>query len=151
MIAGHAGISTAAARQALLAHEKADTATRVKGSRTGIPDAWTLVVLAAPPRRGPARRDPLRGQHRGHRQPSAEPANGTADVGQPAPAPAESGEAEAATAPGPDPAVTAEAAGNVLAIAQAADGSAGPSRRGTWTRPSLPCTPRRSRPPRGGG
>ena len=61
-------------------------------------------------------------------RPSAEPADGTADVGQPAPVPAdgtaEGGEAEVGTAPGPDSAVTAEAAGTVAAIAQAA-GEAG--------------------------
>ena len=33
VIAARAGINTAAARQALLAHEKNGTATRVKGSR----------------------------------------------------------------------------------------------------------------------
>ena len=58
-------------------------------------------------------------------QSAAEPAGGTADVGQPAPAPAggtaEDQQAEAGTEPGPDPAVTAEAAGSVLAIAEAAD------------------------------
>jgi len=42
VIAARAGISTAAARQALLAHEKAGTVTRIKGSRSGIPDTWTL-------------------------------------------------------------------------------------------------------------
>jgi hypothetical protein len=70
----------------------------------------------SPPGRLPARRGP------GRRSPSA---GSTADVGQPAPAPADGtaagGEAEAGTAQDPDPAVTAEAAGNVLAVAQAAD------------------------------
>jgi hypothetical protein len=41
VIAGRAGISTAAARQALLAHEKNGAATRIKGTRPGIPDTWT--------------------------------------------------------------------------------------------------------------
>jgi hypothetical protein len=36
VIAGHAGIGTAAARQTLLALEKAGTATRVKGGRPGL-------------------------------------------------------------------------------------------------------------------
>ena len=36
MIAGHAGISTAATRQTLLAQEKAGTATRVKDGRPGL-------------------------------------------------------------------------------------------------------------------
>ena len=53
--------------------------------------------------------------------------SGTANAGQPAPAPARAPapaaarQAKAATAPRPHPAVTAEAAGNVLAIARAAD------------------------------
>ncbi len=38
VIAGQAGVSTATARQALLAHEKTGAATRVKGSRPGLPD-----------------------------------------------------------------------------------------------------------------
>ena len=102
VIAGHAGISVAAARQALLAHEKNGTATRIKGSRPGIADTWTPAAAG---------------------QPAAEPVGGTADAGQPAPADgtAEGQRAETGTAPGPDPAVTAEAAGNVAAIAQAAD------------------------------
>ncbi len=118
MIAARAGISTAAARQVLLAHEKARTATRVKGSRPGIADTWTPApALAAPPADAP-------GADADAGKPSAEPADSTADAGQPAPVPAdgtEGGKAEAGTAPGPDPAVTAEAAGQVLAIAQAAD------------------------------
>ena len=79
--------------------------------------------------------------------------SGTADAGQPAPASgtAEAGQAEAATAPGPDPAVTAEAAGKVLAIAQAADEAGRPSQPGTWTPPSLPWTPPGTRQARGGG
>jgi len=48
VIAGHARISVAAARQALLVHEKNGTATRVKGSRPGIADTWTLAVPEAP-------------------------------------------------------------------------------------------------------
>jgi hypothetical protein len=48
VIAGHAGISVAAARQALLVHEKNGTATRVKGSRPGIADTWTPAVPKAP-------------------------------------------------------------------------------------------------------
>jgi hypothetical protein len=100
VIAARAGISTAAARQALLAHEKAGTATRIKGSRPGIADTWT-----------PAASDAQSGE--------APPA----DAAQPAPADGTAGDqqAEAGTGPGPDPAVTAEAAGSVLAIAQAAD------------------------------
>jgi hypothetical protein len=125
IIAGHAGIGTAAARQALLAHEKKGTATRVKGSRPGIPDTWKPAAPEAPGHKAPPAETPGAGSTADVGQPSAEPANRTADAGQPAPAPtdgtAEGGEAQAGAAPGPDPAVTAEAAGNILAIAQAAD------------------------------
>jgi hypothetical protein len=105
VIAGHAGISAAAARQALLAQEKAGAATRVKGSRPGLPDTWKPAAEPAP---------------------AAEASDaGSAPGGQLAPAPADDtaeGETgKAGAEPGPDPAVTAEAAANVLAIAQAAD------------------------------
>ena len=124
VIAGHAGISTAAARQALLAHEKNGTATRVKGSRPGIPDIWTPAAAPEAPR-GEAQpaEAPGAGITADAGQPASEPADSTADTGQSAPAPAdgtaEGQQSEVGT--GPDPAVTAEAAGNVLAIAQAAD------------------------------
>ncbi|MGD0706053.1 MAG: hypothetical protein ABSA02_39995 [Trebonia sp.] len=91
VIAARAGISTAAARQALLAHEKNGTATRVKSSRPGIADTWTPATPAAPVGEAP-----------GDEQSAAGPA-------------------DAGTEPRPDPAVTAEAAGTVAAIAQAAD------------------------------
>ena len=69
VIAGHAGISTAAARQALLAHEKNGTATRIKGSRPGIADTWTPAAAPAAP---------------GDEAPPAETpaASSTADAGQ---------------------------------------------------------------------
>jgi hypothetical protein len=126
VIAARAGISTAAARQALLAHEKAGTATRVKGSRPGIADTWKPAAApAAPGDEAPPAEAPGTGSTADPGQPAAEPAGGTADVGQPAPAPAggtaEDQQAESGAEPGPDPAVTAEAAGSVLAIAQAAD------------------------------
>ena len=121
VIAGHAGISTAAARQALLAHEKDGTATRVKGSRPGIADTWRPAAAPA----APAAEAPGAGSTADAGQPSAGPADTTADAGQPAPAPADGTagdqQADAGPEPGPDPAVTAEAAGNVVAIAQAAD------------------------------
>jgi hypothetical protein len=41
VIAARTGISMPAARQALLAHEKNGTATRIKGRRPGIADIWT--------------------------------------------------------------------------------------------------------------
>jgi hypothetical protein len=44
---GRAGISVAAAREALLAHEKSGIAARVKSSRPGIPDTWTPVAVSA--------------------------------------------------------------------------------------------------------
>jgi len=53
VIAGHAGISAAAARQALLAQEKAGAATRVKGSRPGLPDTWRSAAEPAPPAEAP--------------------------------------------------------------------------------------------------
>ncbi|MGA2831189.1 MAG: hypothetical protein ABSF03_34345 [Streptosporangiaceae bacterium] len=70
MIAGHAGVSTAAARQALLAHEKNGTATRIKGGRPGIADTWKPAAASAVP---------------GDEAPPAEaPRTGsTADAGQP--------------------------------------------------------------------
>ena len=118
VIAGRAGISTAAAQQALLAHEKVGAATRVKGSRPGIADTWT--PAAAP--EAPADEVPVAGTP-GDGQSVAESAGSTADVGEPAPAVGTAGDqqADAGPKPGPDPAVTAEAAGTVAAIAQAAD------------------------------
>jgi hypothetical protein len=123
VIAGRAGISTAAARQALLAHKKAGAATRIKGSRPGIADTWTLAAAsAAPGDKAPPAEAPGTGSTDAG-QPDAEPADGTADAGQPASADgtAEVRQAQAGTEAGPDPAVTAEAAGTVAAIAQAAD------------------------------
>jgi hypothetical protein len=95
-IARHAGISTAAARQALLAHEKNGTATRIKGSRPGISDTW---------------------------KPATAPAAPATRAGQPAAAgsTAQGGEAHGGPAQQPNPAVTAEAAGNVTALSKAAD------------------------------
>jgi hypothetical protein len=125
VIAARAGISTAAARQALLAHEKAGTATRVKGSRPGIADAWKPAVPAVPDDEALAVEAPAAGSTADAVPPVAEPAGGMADASQPAPAPADGTagdqQAEASPAQEPDPAVTAEAAGSVLAIAQAAD------------------------------
>jgi hypothetical protein len=44
VIAARTGTSMPAARQALLAHEKNGTATRIKDSRPGIADTWTLAA-----------------------------------------------------------------------------------------------------------
>jgi hypothetical protein len=111
VIAARAGISTAAARQALLAHEKNGTATRVNGSRPAIADTWKPAVAPAPAGEAP---------------PAETPSASTTEAGQPAPVTpdgtAEGQQAEAAAEP--DSAVTAEAAGSIAAIAQAA-GEAG--------------------------
>ena len=53
VIADAAGTGKPAARAALLAMEKAGTATRVKGGKPGIPDTWTLAD-PAPDGAGPA-------------------------------------------------------------------------------------------------
>ena len=117
VIAGRAGIGVAAARQALLAHEKVGAAIRVKGSRPGIADTWTPAVPAAPPAEARGADITDAGQ------PADESGDGTASVGQPASADgtAEGQQVQAGTESGPDPAVTAEAAGTVAAIVQAAD------------------------------
>jgi hypothetical protein len=81
VIAGRAGISTAAARQALLAHEKGGTATRVKGSRPGIADTWKPAAAAAPADEAPPAEAPGAGSTAGPGQPAAEPA----DACQPGP------------------------------------------------------------------
>ncbi len=123
-IAVRAGISTAAARQALLAHEKAGTATRVKGSRPGIADTWTPATTpVAPPAEAPGTDA---GGDAG--QPATGPSGSTASAGQPALASADGtadgGETGTGPVPGPDPAITAEAARSVQATTQAA-GEAG--------------------------
>src|ERR1019366_370258 len=77
VIAGRAAISAAAARQALLAHEKAGTATRVKGNRPGIADTWTpAAVPDAPADEVPRAETPADAG-----QPSDEPVGSTADAG----------------------------------------------------------------------
>jgi hypothetical protein len=130
VIAARAGISVAA-RQALLAHEKAGTATPVKGSRPGIADTWKRAAAPSAPgahraaaHEAPPAEAPGAGSTADPGQPS-EPAGGAPGAGQPTPVPAGGTagdqQAEAGTEPCPDPAVTAEAAGSVLAIAQAAD------------------------------
>ena len=101
------------------------TATRVKGSRPGIADTWTPAAAPAVPADEAPPAETPGASTSGDEQPAAEPADSTADATQPAPAPAdapaEGQQADAGTEPEPDPAVTAEAAGNVAAIAQAAD------------------------------
>jgi hypothetical protein len=112
VIAGHTGISTAAARQILLAQEKAGAATRVKGGRPGLADSWKPASATAAPADDDSPADAP-----GAGSTAAE----SVDAGQSDPAAvggtAQVGEADAGTAQEPDPAVTAEAVGNVLAIA----------------------------------
>jgi hypothetical protein len=85
-----------------------------------MPDTWTPAAAPEAPR---GESQPAEAPGTGSTAAAGQPSAGPADAGQPAPAPAggtaEGKQPEAGT--GPDPAVTAEAAGNVLAIAQAAD------------------------------
>jgi hypothetical protein len=120
VIAARAGISTAAARQALLAHEKAGTATRVKGSRPGIADTWQPATPEALPAEAPPA-DAPGSSTSDDGQPAAEPAGASQPAPVTADATAGDQQADAGPEPGPDPAVTAEAAGTIAAIAQAAD------------------------------
>ena len=128
-IAGHAQITVAAARQALAAHQKAGTATRVKGGRPGIPGTWKPAGPGPAPEPGAAGTRPAAAPHHevpaanGPGEPRTEGADGTAEAGQPAAADgtAAGGEAEASTAEGPDPAVMAGAAATAQAVAQAAE------------------------------
>jgi hypothetical protein len=107
-IADAAGTGKPAARAALLAMEKAGTATRVKGTKPGVPDTWTLAG-PAPDGTGPAEA-PEAGQ------PADGPGGGTegaaedetaGDAGQDGtagagdPAPEDGGEAGTVTVPGP--------------------------------------------------
>jgi hypothetical protein len=125
VIAARAGISTAVARQALLAREKNGTATRVMGRRPGIADTWTPAVAPAAPAGEAPPAETADASTPGDEQPADGPDGGTADASQPTPASADvtagDQQANAGTEPAPDPAVTAEAAGTVAAIAQAAD------------------------------
>jgi hypothetical protein len=129
VIAARAGISTAAARQALLAHEKAGTATQVKGSRPDIADTWMPAAPAAPPAEA-LDSDSTPGDG----QPAAE----LADASQPALAPAgDTTEAGKALAAGNlDAAMTAlETARDLAAQARRAVKAAASGRRAPATRP----------------
>ena len=77
VIADAAGTSKPAARTALLAMEAAGTATRVKGTKPGIPDTWTLTG-PAPDGTSPAP-DP---QTRQPGQPGEDPAGSPDGAGQ---------------------------------------------------------------------
>ena len=114
VIADAAGTGKPAARAALLAMEKAGTATRVKGAKPGIPDTWTLAG-PAPDGAGPAA-DPEAGQAC---QPGDDPAGSpdgagedetadgtgqdrTAETAGPAPEDGDNAEAGAPAAPAPE-------------------------------------------------
>jgi hypothetical protein len=126
-IAGHAQITVAAARQALAAHEKNGTATRVKGGRPGIPDTWKPAGPGPAPEPGAVGTMPDAAPHDeapaadGAGEPRTEGTGGTAEAGQPAADDGTAAGAEAEASPTPDPAVTAEAAAITQAVAQAAD------------------------------
>jgi len=111
VIADAAGTGKPAARAALLAMEKAGTATRIKGTKPGIPDTWTLAEPA------PACAGPAAGPQAG--QPGEDPAGSpdgaaedetaggagqdrTAEAGDPAPEDGDAAEADAPAAPGPE-------------------------------------------------
>jgi hypothetical protein len=108
-IADAAGTGKPAARAALLAMEQAGTATRVKGTKPGIPDTWTLAG-PAPDGTGPAEA-PEAGQPAdgpgGGTEGTAEDEtagdaaqDGTAGTGDPAPEDGDEPEAGTSTAPG---------------------------------------------------
>ena len=114
VIADAAGTGKPAARAALLAMEKDGTATRVKGTKPGIPDTWTLAEpapAAAGPAAGPQAEQPG--------QPGEDPAGSpdgaaedetaggtgqdrTAEAGDPAPQDGDDAEADAPAAPAPE-------------------------------------------------
>ena len=113
-IADAAGTGKPAARAALLEMEKAGTATRVKGTKPGIPDTWTLAEPApdgTSPAAGP--------QAEQAGQPGEDPAGSpdgaaedetaggtgqdrTAETGDPAPEDGDAAEADAPAAPDPE-------------------------------------------------
>lgn len=107
------GTGRAVVRDSLLGMEKAGTATRVKGTKPGIPDTWTLAD-SAPDADGPAA-DPEAGQPGQPDEDDGTPdgaaedetAGGTgqdrpADVGDTVPQDGDDAEAGALAAPGPE-------------------------------------------------
>ena len=114
VIADAAGTGKPAARAALLAMEKAGTATRVKGTKPGIPDTWTLAE-PAPDATGPAAGPEAEQAGQPGEDPAGSPdgaaedetAGGTgqdrtAETGDPAPEDGDDAEAGAPAAPGPE-------------------------------------------------
>jgi len=114
VIADAAGTGKPAARAALLAMEQAGTATRVKGTKPGIPDTWTLAgpaPAAAVPAAGPQAGQPGQPDQDRAGSPDGaaedETAGGTgqdrtAETGDPAPQDGDDAEAGALAAPGPE-------------------------------------------------
>jgi hypothetical protein len=116
-VAAAAGTGKPAARAALLEMEKDGTATRIKGTKPGIPDTWTLAEPA------PAATVPAAGpQAEQAGEPGQDPAgspddtaedetaggngqDGAAETGDPAP---QDGDAEAGTSAVPDPETQSE-------------------------------------------
>jgi len=114
VIADAAGTGKPAARAALLAMEKDGTATRVKGTKPGIPDTWTLAE-PAPAAAGPAAGAQAELAGRPDQDPGGSPdgaaedetAGGTgqdraAETGGPAPQDGDDAEAGAPAEPAPE-------------------------------------------------
>ena len=114
VIADAAGTGKPAARDALLAMEKGGTATRVKGTKPGIPDTWTLAE-PAPAAAGPAAGAQAELAGRPDQDPGGSPdgaaedetAGGTgqdraAETGGPAPQDGDDAEAGAPAEPAPE-------------------------------------------------
>jgi len=114
VIADAAGTGKPAARAALLAMEKDGTATRVKGTKPGIPDTWTLAEpapAAAGPAAGPQAGQPGQpgegpvGSPDGAAEDETAGGTGqdrTAEAGDPAPQDGDDAEADAPAAPAPE-------------------------------------------------
>ena len=114
VIADAAGTGKPTARAALLAMEKDGTATRVKGTKPGIPDTWTLAE-PAPATAGPAAGPEAEQPGQPGEDPSGSPdgaaedetAGGTgqdrtAETGDSAPEDSDDAEADAPAAPDPE-------------------------------------------------
>jgi len=126
VIADAAGTGKPAARAALLAMEKDGTATRVKGTKPGIPDTWTLAEpapAAAGPAAGPQAGQPGQpgegpvGSPDGAAEDETAGGTGqdrTAEAGGPAPQDGDAAEADAPAAPDPE---TAESGPRAAAAA----------------------------------
>jgi hypothetical protein len=114
IIADAAGTGKPATRAALLDMEKAGTATRVKGTKPGIPDTWTLAEPAPDGTVPGATQEPGQAGHPGD-DPAGSPddaaeddtaggtgQDGAAEAGDPAPEAGGDAEAGTPAAPGPE-------------------------------------------------